>query len=172
MRAYNKKTGRISSIISIDFEHSMVLLKFDEDESKDEGNVKKLFPSRENISIDDLIIMRETSAVVKNGNGEEEVELYECDAIKVEYRDYITNESKEAYGIVALDEIYGISLDFPQYETTISLNDEEILSLTCLGSSLDNNVIKEIKDNKLVEIIREWKSEEIKESAKILQFSK
>ena len=171
MKAYNKVTGRISSIISIDFEHNTVLLK-SEDNTEDTGNVKNLFPSRENASIDNLIIMRETNITIGCEECEEEIELYECDVIKIEYRDYITNENREAYGIIAFDEIHGISLDFPQYETTISLNDEEIISIVYLGSSFDSDTMKEIKDDKLIEIIKEWKSEEIKECAKILQFSK
>lgn len=171
MRAYHIVTGRISSVVSIDFEHETALLRFNED-IDDIDNVKCLFPSRENVPCSKLIIMNRTNSVIMCSGCNKEVELYEYDVLKIKYRDYITNEEREAFGIVALDEIYGISLDFPQYETTISLSDEEIVELIHLGTAFDNDVIKEISDEKLVEIIKEWKKEEIKESAKILQFSK
>jgi len=170
MRAYHIVTGRISSVVSIDFERETALLRFNED-LEDVDNVKNLFPSRENVPCSKLVIMNKTNSVVMCSGCNKEVELYEYDVLKIKYRDYITNEERNAFGIVALDEVYGISLDFPQYETSISLSDDEITEIIHLGTAFDKNVIKQIKDKKLVEIIKEWKKEEVKECAKILQFS-
>lgn len=94
----------------------------------------------------------------RNGPDRHFQDIYEGDIIEFHYTDKVEDKEKRKYGIVEFNNMFFI--DLPQFESTIPF-DSNIVNSTPLvvGDIYTESTWKNVKDKKLVKILKEMKKE-------------